>query len=140
MFVLEKYCQRSSLRVNVGKTKVMKHRNGGRLARADQLFFNNTEIEFKDSFEYLGIVLSTKLTGSKHLEHLKKKPMLPLALYNPKSNSEKFVLSPRLDSMRASYFHLLLMLSMFSAMCYHRRKETNTLPKWLGFISRNGSE
>ena len=74
MFVLEKYCQRNSLKVNVGTTKVVKHRNGGRLARTDQLFFNKTEIEFKDSFEYLGIVLSTKLTGSKHLENLKKKP------------------------------------------------------------------
>ena len=73
MFVLEKYCQRNSLKVNVGKTKVVKHRNGGRLARTDQLFFNNTEIEFKDSFGYLGIVLSTKMTGSKHQEHLKKK-------------------------------------------------------------------
>ena len=72
-FVLKKYCQRNSLRVNIGKTKVVKHRIGGKLARTDQLFFNNTEIEFKDSFEYLGIVLSTKLTGSKHLEHLKKK-------------------------------------------------------------------
>ena len=60
--------------MNVGTTKVVKHRNGGRLARTDQLFFNKTEIEFKDSFEYLGIVLSTKLTGSKHLENLKKKP------------------------------------------------------------------
>ena len=65
----------------------------------------------------------------------------PLALYNPKSNSEKFVLSPRLESMRASYFHLLLTLSMFSAMCYHRRKETNEhftkvagfyFSKWIG--------
>ena len=73
MFVLKKYCQRNSLKVNVGKTKVVKHRNGGRLARTDHLFFNNTEFEFKGSFEYLGIVLSTKLTGSKHLEHLKKK-------------------------------------------------------------------
>ena len=129
MFVLEKYCQRNSLKVNVGKTKVVKHRNGGRLARTDQLFFNNTEIEFKDSFEYLGTWNISR-----------KKPMLPLALYNPKSNSEKFVLSPPLDSMRALYFHLLLTLSIFSAMCYHRRKETNTLPKWLDFISRNGSE
>ena len=66
MFALEKFCQRNSLKVNVGKTKVVKHRNGGRLARTVQLFFNHTEIEFKDSFEYLGIVLSTKLTGSKH--------------------------------------------------------------------------
>ena len=48
MFLLEKYCQRNSLKVNVGKTKVVKHRNGGRLARTDQLFFINTEIEFKD--------------------------------------------------------------------------------------------
>ena len=73
MFVLEKYCQRNSLKVNVGKTKVVKHRKGRRLARTDQLFFNNTEIEFKDSFEHLGIVLPTKFLGSKHLEHLKKK-------------------------------------------------------------------
>ena len=73
LFALEKYCQRNRLKVNVGKTKVVKHRNGGRLASTDPLFFNSTEIEFKDSFEYLGIVVSTKLTGSKHLEHLKKK-------------------------------------------------------------------
>ena len=123
MFVLKKYCQRNSLKVNVGKTQVVKHRNGGSLARTDQLFFNNTEIEIKDSFEYLGLVLSTKMTGFKHLEHLKKKNYAVSCYIQPKVQLRKICFK---SSMRMSCFNLLLTLSMFSAICYHRRKGTNT--------------
>ena len=90
MIVLEKYCPRNSLEKNVGKSRVVKHRNGGRLARTDQLVFNNTEIEIKDSFEYLGIVLSTKLTGSKHLEYLKKKAYAASCSLQSKVQFRKF--------------------------------------------------
>ena len=141
MFVLKKYCQRNSLKVNVGKTKVVKHRNGGRLARTDQLFFNKTEIEFKDSFEYLGIVLSTKLTGSKHLEHLKKKPYAASCSIQSKVQLRKirFKSSVRLyESVifsSASYA-----LDVFSDVFSQKERDEHFTKFARNFISRNGSE
>ena len=65
------YCHRNALRVNVSKTKAVKFRRGGQLARSDKLTVESQTIEFVNSFEYLGVVLSSRLAFSNHLEHLK---------------------------------------------------------------------
>ena len=73
MSKLEEYCKLNFMAVNVGKTKVVKFRKGGKLMQDDVLFYKNEKIEFVNSFEYLGIILSSKLTPRAHIDHLTKK-------------------------------------------------------------------
>ncbi len=70
---LEKYCEENGLLVNIGKTKVVKFRNGGRLAAEDKVTYKGVAIEFVECFEYLGIKLSSRLRPAAHLEHRRKK-------------------------------------------------------------------
>ena len=73
MEVLSKYCYTNSLQVNVTKTKAMKFQQAGRIAECERVFYRNEEIEYVNSFEYLGIILSTQLSFNVHLKHLRKK-------------------------------------------------------------------
>ena len=65
------YCQNNGIRVNCGKTQAIKFRGGGQISRCDKLFIKGEQIEFVNTFEYLGVILSTKLACTHHLKHLK---------------------------------------------------------------------
>ena len=56
--ILESYCIRWKLTVNIEKTKIMVFRKGGILPRDLRFFYNNQEIEIVRSFSYLGIVFT----------------------------------------------------------------------------------
>ena len=70
---LYKYCSDNYLGINIGKTKIMKFRRGGNLAKSDVITCNSNPIEFVSKFTYLGVVFQTKgkLTG--HFDHLGNK-------------------------------------------------------------------
>ena len=70
---LYKYCSDNYLGINIGKTKIMKFRRGGHLAKCDVIACNSNPIEFVSKFSYLGVVFQTrgKLTG--HFYHLRNK-------------------------------------------------------------------
>ena len=70
---LYKYCSDNYLGINIGKTKIMKFRRGGHLAKSDVITCNSNPIEFVSKFTYLGVVFQTKgkLTG--HFDHLRNK-------------------------------------------------------------------
>ena len=71
--VLYFYCQSNDLTVNTQKTKVMKFRKGGKLKRADVLWYNSAPLSFCNEFEYLGVTVQTTWTFEKHFhEKLKK--------------------------------------------------------------------
>ena len=57
---LYKYCSDSYLGINIGKTKIMKFRRGGHLAKSDVITCNSNPIEFVSKFTYLGVVFQTK--------------------------------------------------------------------------------
>ena len=56
---LEIYCNKWNLTVNVDKTKVMVFHKGGILAQNEHWTYNNQELEIVNTFNYLGVVLSS---------------------------------------------------------------------------------
>ena len=59
--------------MNVGKTKAMKFRKGGRLKRTDKLTNLGDPVEFVISFCYLGVTLTTQSSPSQHFNEQKQK-------------------------------------------------------------------
>lgn len=57
--VLEVYCRRWCLNVNINKTKIIVFRKGGRLPQNLQFKFNDKIIEIVNKFCYLGIVFTS---------------------------------------------------------------------------------
>ena len=56
---LESYCLKWNLNVNVDKTKIVVFRNGGVLGINEKWTYGGEEIEIVNSFNYLGMVLSS---------------------------------------------------------------------------------
>ncbi len=57
--VLDDYCQKWKLTVNIDKTKIMVFRKGGMLPKQLKFFYNDYELEIESQFSYLGIVFSS---------------------------------------------------------------------------------
>lgn len=56
---LESYCDKWNLQVNVAKTKIVVFRKGGILGKYEKWTYKGEDIEIVNSFNYLGIVLSS---------------------------------------------------------------------------------
>jgi hypothetical protein len=69
MIKLKTWCDTNNLTVNVGKTKIMKFRKGGNLAKSDKLIFNGVEIEFVNEFKYLGVTFQCRGSFTKHIKN-----------------------------------------------------------------------
>lgn len=70
---LHEWCIANSMTVNVSKTKMMKFRRGGRLARSDIAYFGGTQLEFVNQYEYLGVTFQSSLSVTKHLNRISTK-------------------------------------------------------------------
>ena len=57
--ILEAYCDRWNLTVNIAKTKVVVFQKGGRLPAQLQFTFKGSNIEIVNKFWYLGIVFTS---------------------------------------------------------------------------------
>ena len=73
LILLESYCSSFLLKVNIAKTKVIKFRKGGKLSAHDVLYYNNEKLEFVNQYEYLGVLLQSSWTFTKHLRCKKLK-------------------------------------------------------------------
>ena len=62
--VLESYCCKWNMLVNLIKTKIMVFRRGGVLRKNEQWFYKGEKIEVVSRYKYLGIFFSTKLKWS----------------------------------------------------------------------------
>ena len=65
---LENYVRQYDLTVNVSKTKCLTFYKGGH--RTAEFLFNGLPIENVNSFTYLGVVFTTRLSAHKHVEHI----------------------------------------------------------------------
>ena len=65
---LEEYTSRYRLSVNVTKTKCMVFYKG--YCPKSSFFYNGIPLELCTNFTYLGVVLSTRLSSSKHIDHV----------------------------------------------------------------------
>ena len=54
---LSGYCNEWDLKVNIQKTKVLVFRNGGKVKATNKWFYDGSELEIVDSFNYLGLTL-----------------------------------------------------------------------------------
>lgn len=71
--ILENFCKEYKMIVNVGKTKVMVFRKGGRLRQREKWFYDGQRLEIVNAFHYVGLLFSTKLSFSQMSEDLSKK-------------------------------------------------------------------
>jgi hypothetical protein len=69
--VLHEWCRENGIKVNIRKTKVMKFRRGGRLARRDAFKYGREKVDVCTSYDYLGISLQQSLSFTKHLRRRK---------------------------------------------------------------------
>ena len=76
--IMERWANDHSLTFSASKTKVMLFTNR-RKYRKLPLFMDGKEIEYVDSFKYLGITLDTKLTFTKHIENISKRAAMTMA-------------------------------------------------------------
>ena len=67
---LNEYCKGCHLKINEAKSKVIVFRKGGRLARSDNFFINNTKLENVNSYKFLGLGFTSKASWSSALSLL----------------------------------------------------------------------
>ena len=77
------------MKINVNKTKCVKVRRGGRLAIDEKFYISKREVEFTNTFCYLGVTFSSTFSLSHHLKHLTKKAYQSVASINQKLNLQK---------------------------------------------------
>ena len=63
---LNTYCSRNNLKINVNKTECIKFRRGDCLAVDKKIYISNREVEFTNTFCYLGVIFSSTLIPSHH--------------------------------------------------------------------------
>ena len=76
---LVEWSDANRLSINAAKTKAIKFRRGGRLARSDALSVSGKSIEFVNHFPYLGIELSfTAISFTHHVQERKRKALVAI--------------------------------------------------------------
>ena len=147
MCKLEEYCENNFMTVNIGKTKLMKFRRGGSIASHDRIIYKNQEIEMVKSFEYLGIILTAKLSPTAHLEHLKKKAKMASCALQCKTplNKVSFYAANRLFEaivLSAGSYGIQVyadVLSNLSLQDFHTKIAGIFYKQWLGISPYSSS-
>lgn len=65
---LEQYCSIWNVEVNLGKSEIMVFRKGGKLSRKEKWYYKGQEINTVSEYCYLGVVLTPKMSFTKHIE------------------------------------------------------------------------
>ena len=67
--ILNAYCNRWKLKVNISKTKVVVFRKGGTLPRNLKFYYDGQKLEIVSSFSYLGIIFTSGFFFLGHNKH-----------------------------------------------------------------------
>ena len=59
--IIANFCQRTGMRVNLSKTKVVVFRNGGFLREYERWYFDGQPIETVSAYKYMGLHITSKL-------------------------------------------------------------------------------
>ena len=84
---LEKYCDSNNLKVNAKKSKLVVFHKG-RLPK-EEIFYKNSVLERVNEFSYLGILLTSQLSFSSHLQTLVTKANSRIGLLYSKLDLQK---------------------------------------------------
>ena len=87
-------CSRNYLKINEKKTKGIKFRRVDRLAVDEKFYISNREVDFTNTFLFLGVIFSSLLSFCHHLKHLTNKAYQLV----PSINRERFERSSFLTS------------------------------------------
>ncbi|MEW8544973.1 MAG: reverse transcriptase family protein [Candidatus Thiodiazotropha sp.] len=68
--VISSFCDRTEMKINLSKTKVIVFRNGGFLREYEKWYFNGESIETVSSYKYMGLCVTPKLIWTKAKENL----------------------------------------------------------------------
>ncbi|XP_077986167.1 uncharacterized protein LOC144440655 [Glandiceps talaboti] len=93
--VLYDFTLKWKMKVNLAKTKVVVHRNGGYLSRHEKWYFGGTELKIASAYEYLGLVLSCKGSLSVTTRNMAVKARKKLAIVGKSVKDLKF-LAPKI--------------------------------------------
>ena len=142
--VLESYCCKWNMLVNLTKTKIMVFRRGGVLRKNEQWFYKGEKIEVVSRYKYLGIFFSTNLKWSlakqtletqaqkailclKRLQYkcgflpvnvaieLFDKQILPILIYGSEIWGYEF--SPVIENVQTSYLKTLIGVNKSTSNC-----------------------
>ena len=71
--VLARNCARLDLHVNLDKSNIVIFGNGGYIAKREKWFYNGQNITIVNSYKYLGLFLTTRMTFSNALNEMANK-------------------------------------------------------------------
>ena len=71
--VLARNCARLDLHVNLDKSNIVIFRNAGYIAKRERWFYNGQNITIVNSYKYLGLFLTTRMTFSNALNEMANK-------------------------------------------------------------------
>ena len=80
--ILEEFCSKWGLRVNMEKTKVMVFRRGGKIKREENFYYKGKALEIVSYYKYLGIVFSPRLKWSLACKTLAQQASRAMLLMN----------------------------------------------------------
>ena len=106
------------MNVNVGKTKVIKFRRGGRLKNTDLIYYMGEDIEFTNSFEYLGVILTATNKKSAHLNERRRKGI---------NNINALFTKVLIQKLQLQHAHRLFMNIILPSVAYGRSNFTDSL-------------
>ncbi len=93
--VLDEYCERWALQVNIDKTKIVVFKKGGRIGRNEQWKYKGRNIDVVNCFKYLGIVFAK--SGKFNIAQKTLAEQATKGLFTLKRYTNKFVnLSPEM--------------------------------------------
>ncbi|MEW8546755.1 MAG: reverse transcriptase family protein, partial [Candidatus Thiodiazotropha sp.] len=89
--LVESFCARTGMRVNLNKTKIIVFRNGGFLRRNEKWFYQGQRVETVSSYKYMGLLFTPKLSWTKAKEELAAQAKRALfTLYNVQNKLGSF--------------------------------------------------
>lgn len=68
--VLEDYCHKYGMEVNITKTKIIVFRNGGPLRKCEKWYFKGKLVECVSAYKYLGVLVSSRLKWNRATQQL----------------------------------------------------------------------
>ena len=71
--ILSSYCKEWGLDINTSKSKVMVVRNGGIVKKSEKWYFNEKLFDVVSYYSYLGLIVSSRLMWSKHIDNISSK-------------------------------------------------------------------
>ena len=140
---LQDWCAKNKMKVNTSKTQIIKISRGGRKGKKDKFTFNGTSLTLANSYSYLGVTVTPRLSFAKHITRIKARALSvisslkhlgrlsikagikifnmrirPIMMYALHSFSNRLTLNNliELDRVKSAFLKKLLLIPKFSSV------------------------